>query len=114
MITHLRVGEFEGEGARGCKGGILGGRESGEGHCCAMSDSRVYPGGSAKDRGDGGRENVPIVGVEGGGLCWEGVGGSCVGGVLVVGGWILEGWIVGVEGDVLSWEGLGGRGVGVL
>jgi len=83
MITHVRVGEFEGEGARGCKGGILGGRESGEGHCCAMSDSRVYPGGSAKDRGDGGRENVPIVGVEGGGLCWEGVD---VWGVLVLGG----------------------------
>ena len=110
MKALVRVGESGGEGARGCKGGVLGGGESGEGYCCDMSDSRVYPGGSGKDRGDGGREKVRIVGVEGFVLFLE-VGGSVAGEMLVVGG--SEGWIVGVEGDVLSWEGLGG-GVGMF
>ena len=112
MKALVRVGESGGEGARGCKGGVLGGRESGEGHCCDMSYSRVYPGGSGKDRGDGGRENVRMVGVEGVVLCLEEVGGSVAGEILVVGG--SEGWIVGVEGDVLSWEVLGGGGVGMF
>ena len=56
-------------------GWVLGDGGSEEGDTCDIRDSRVYPGGSGRDRGDGGRVNVGGVGVRGDGLCWEGVGG---------------------------------------
>lgn len=76
-----------------------------EGNTCDIRDSCVYPGGSGRDRGDGGRVNVGGVGVGGDGLCWEGVGGLGVGGISLGGGWIsavtwcVEGaGVVGFEG----------------
>lgn len=46
-------------------GGVIGGGGSGEERTCDTKDSRIYPGGRGRDRGDG---------AEWDGLCWEGVG----------------------------------------